>query len=154
MLLEDSLIMIKKYFLFLFEQYKFRIVFVKEFRLDHYSVGLESKNCRILFYRELSGWNIFIGTLTSDFENEIGDWVLFENLLFYLTKKEINKSSFSGKSYKERVIASLEDTAAEFEPLAKQIIKMFSSSEEKSRWKAEYDKLIREETQRRYPSKR
>ncbi len=150
MLLEESVMLIKKFFSFLFEKHNFHAVFVKEFRPDHYSIGLEANNCKILFYRELSGWNMFIGGSTAKFENEIGEWVLFENLMFYLIKKEIDRSYLAGKLYDERVIASLRDTAKEFEPLSKQIIEMFRSPQVVAQWRPEYDKLIHEETQRRY----
>ncbi len=109
-----------------------------------------SKKYRLLFYREFSGWNIFVGTLTAKFEKEIGEWVLFKNLLFYLKQKEINKSDIDRKTYEEKVVASLQDTAKEFEPLVKQIIEIFCFSERLAQWKPNYDQLIHEETQRRY----
>ena len=97
MSIEDDLIKIQNKFSFLFNEYRFRIVFSKQFRIDHYSIGLESNICRILFYRELGGWNMFIGMLDATYDSEVGGWINTDILLTFIQKREIDWSALNGK---------------------------------------------------------
>ncbi|WKZ35536.1 MAG: hypothetical protein QY332_18150 [Anaerolineales bacterium] len=154
MSIQEYLLKIKEKFPYLFDVYGFRIAYTKEFRFDHYSIGLESDMLRLLFEQERGGWGIFVGKLDASFDHKKNNWVNIYSLLPYLLKREVDWSTLSKYPYLEQVDVMLSLTARELAPLFSQIVEMFRSPDTIAQWKPAYDQYVKDKIENRIGKKR
>lgn len=148
MSIQEFISMIEQKFPYLFDEHGFRVIYTKEFRSDHSSVGLESSQFRMLFQQERGGFGIFVGTLDAPFDDEMNGWVNIYSLMTYLLKREIDWSILDRSPYSEQADIMFSITAREFAPLCKQIAQMFASSDVVAQWKPVYDRYVNEEVKK------
>jgi hypothetical protein len=115
----EELEVLQKEFDYLFSIYKFKIIYKKEYRADHYSLGLESPNCdyRIKFERELAPrWGMFVGETSSQFFEDLNKWHPIEKVIAKLNLK-LDYSKLSGAPYYTQVKGSLEVLGSTLRPI-------------------------------------
>lgn len=119
----EELEVLQKEFDYLFSIYKFKMVYKKEYRIDHYSLGLESPGCdyRIKFERELAPrWGMFIGEVTSQFSGGLNMWCPIEKVTAKLGLK-LDYGKLNGAPYYKQVLGSLEVLGLTLKPIFNQI---------------------------------
>jgi len=143
--------LIKEEFLYLFEEYHFSFVYIREHqnRFTVFRIGLQSDMCKILFVREQGAGVPFLGTLNAPFENEMTDqWVSLIGLLSYILKTDFNWSFLNNIPSSQRVQSSLSFSSKQFRPHCRQMIEMCASQESMANWKPTYKQYVKEKIRR------
>ncbi|MBE0669349.1 MAG: hypothetical protein IH588_02070 [Anaerolineales bacterium] len=115
---QDEIGFVMEDFGFLFTEFDYKITYRKEFRRDHYCIGLTSNSCglRIKFERELAPrWGVFIGT-SLEFDGPLGNWIPVEKALNSLDV-HVDYSELREKKYYEQVHGSLKILAKTIRPI-------------------------------------
>ena len=138
--------LIKGEFLYLFEDYGFNLVYIREIQncFNVFRIGLQSDVCRILFVREQGAGVSFLGTLSAPFENEMNEqWVSLMGLLSYILKTEYDWSFLNAIPKSQRIQSSLSFSSKQFRPYCHQLIEMFNSKESVAKWKPAYKQYVK-----------
>lgn len=115
---QDEIQFVMGDFEFLFTNFDYKISYMKEFRKDHYCIGLTSNACelRIKFERELAPrWGVFIGN-SMDFDGSLKNWMPIEKALLSLNV-HVDFSELLGVGYYEQVRGSLRILAKTIMPV-------------------------------------
>ena len=139
--------LIKDEFFYLFEEYGFKLVYIREHqnRFTVFRIGLQSNACKILFVREQGAGVPFMGPLSAPFENEVDEqWVSLIGLLSYILRIDFDWSFLNTTPQSKRIQASLSFSSKQFKPHCRQMIEMFSSQENVAKWRPVYKLYIKE----------
>jgi len=143
--------LIKNEFSYLFEEYGFRVVYIREIqkRVSVFRIGLQSDVCKILFVREQGAGVSFLGTPNAPFDDEMnGQWVTLIGVLSYILKQDFDWDFLNTVPHNHRIQSSLAFSAKQFRPECGQLIKKFRSQEIMAEWKPAYKQYIKEKLRR------
>jgi hypothetical protein len=135
--------LIKKYFLYLFSEYGYRITYSREFPYDNIGVGLESNVNRILFCREGGGWNIHFGFPDAPFELwSSNDWFLVDNIIGLIDNRDIIYPSYRGLPINDTIEKRLSFESVLLQSHIGQIIKLFQPPSDINQLKTSYRQFL------------
>ena len=143
--------LIKNEFSYLFEEYGFDFVYIRENqnRFSVFRIGLQSDICKILFVREQGAGISFLGTPIAPFDDEMnGQWVTLIGLLSYILKQDFDWEFLNTVPQNQRIQSSLAFSAKQFRPKCKQMTEMFRSQKIMEKWKPAYKQYIKEKLRR------
>jgi hypothetical protein len=123
---------VKNVFQFLLDEYGFEVVLNAEFKTgEHCLIILESKDCKIKFYRSLGEVNCLFGTLKSinglvDSQRGVREWYYSQSILNFLMNNLKPPSDLHSSTFKKLdVLEELNEIAHKIAPQCKQIFEFF-----------------------------
>ncbi len=146
----DFLEQIKQYFGYLFDQYGFEVVHSEAARSGEYCfIVLQSRNCRIKFYRAQGEVNLLFGTLSAhigweDVIDGTKHWYYARSIMDFIEKKpvDVRKSFFEIRTLKTEN-QQLRELSMRLQPLCSNILQLFRIDNFK-RWRKEYEQFEQE----------
>jgi len=142
---------IKQKFSYLFDLYEFEVIYSKSTQGGQHSlIILESKDCRIKFYRSSGEANLLFGTLSApigweDVIDGIRYWYYVLGLIDFVQKNPVNAKELLNRARtsptEEQQLAEL---SAKLKPICEQIIVLFKGDNIKQ-WIGEYEQFEKEQ---------
>jgi hypothetical protein len=142
---KDFIKLIKKHFEYLFKEYKFDVVHSSSARGgEHCLVVLESKDCRIKFYRSQGEVNILFGTLLSpigweDVINKYRYWYYASAIINFITKTPVGTANIFSKVHASRTEEEqIKELSEKLYPICEDVIQLFRQ-DNFGKWLFEYE---------------
>jgi len=147
----DFLELIKQNFGYLFDLYGFEAVYTKSARGgENCLIVLESKDCRIKFYRSQGEANLLFGTSSAPlgWEDVIDDtrhWYFARGIIDFVQKNPVNAKELLNQTRRSLTEEEqLAELSLKLKPICKQIIQLFKGDNTKQ-WIKEYEKFEQEQ---------
>lgn len=146
----DLLEQIRRYFSYLFGPYGFEVVHSKTARSgEHCLIVLQSKDCRIKFYRAQGEVNLLFGTLSAhpgweDVIDGTRQWYYARGMIDFVEKSpvDVEKSLLQIRTPKTED-QQLAELSMKLEPVCDQVIRLFRE-DMVEQWRGEYERFEQE----------
>ncbi len=147
----DFLELIKRNFGYLFDLYGFETVYSKSAQGgQNCLIVLESKDCRIKFYRSQGEANLLFGTLSAplgweDVIDGTRHWYFARGIIDFVQKNPVNAKELLNQTRRSLTEEEqLAELSVKLKPICKQIIQLFKGDNIKQ-WIKEYEKFEQEQ---------